>query len=44
MEKSRTSIVKKNWSHGYSWKGKTTVISVAHRLDIIRNYDKIGVM
>jgi len=26
------------------WKGKTTVISVVHRLDIIRSYDKIGVM
>jgi ABC-type multidrug transport system fused ATPase/permease subunit len=26
------------------WKGKTTVIAVVHRLDIIRNYDKIGVM
>lgn len=26
------------------WKGKTTVIAVAHRLDIIKNYDKIGVM
>jgi ABC-type multidrug transport system fused ATPase/permease subunit len=26
------------------WKGKTTVISVAHRLDIVKNYDKIAVM
>jgi ABC-type multidrug transport system fused ATPase/permease subunit len=26
------------------WKGKKTVISVAHRLDIVRNYDKIAVM
>ena len=26
------------------WQGKTTVIAVVHRLDIIRNYDKIGVM
>ena len=26
------------------WKGKTTVIAVVHRLDIIKNYDKIGVM
>ncbi len=25
-------------------KGKTTVISVAHRLDIVKNYDKIAVM
>jgi ABC-type sugar transport system ATPase subunit len=26
------------------WKGKTTLIAVVHRLDIIKNYDKIGVM
>ena len=26
------------------WKGKTSVISVAHRLDIVKNYDKIAVM
>ena len=26
------------------WKGKTTVISVVHRLDIIKNFNKIGVM
>jgi len=26
------------------WKGKCTLISIAHRLDIIRNYDKIAVM
>lgn len=26
------------------WKGKTTLISVVHRLDIIKNYDKIAVM
>jgi len=26
------------------WKGKTTLISVAHRLDMIKSYDKIGVM
>ncbi len=26
------------------WKGKKTVISVAHRLDIVKNYDKIAVM
>ncbi|MBT8371835.1 MAG: hypothetical protein KJO34_12790 [Deltaproteobacteria bacterium] len=26
------------------WKGKTTVIAVIHRLDIIKNYDKIAVM
>ncbi len=26
------------------WKGKSTLISVVHRLDIIRNYDKIAVM
>ncbi|MBI5591891.1 MAG: ABC transporter ATP-binding protein/permease [Deltaproteobacteria bacterium] len=26
------------------WKGKTTLISVVHRLDIIRNYDKVAVM
>lgn len=26
------------------WKGKSTIISVAHRLDIIKNYDKIAVM
>ena len=26
------------------WKGKRTVISVAHRLDIVKNYDKIAVM
>ncbi len=26
------------------WKGKSTVISVIHRLDIIKNYDRIAVM
>jgi ABC-type dipeptide/oligopeptide/nickel transport system ATPase subunit len=26
------------------WKGKATLIAVVHRLDIIRNFDKIGVM
>jgi ABC-type multidrug transport system fused ATPase/permease subunit len=26
------------------WKGKTTLIAVVHRLDIIKGYDKIGVM
>ena len=26
------------------WKGRTTVISVVHRLDIVKNYDKIAVM
>jgi len=26
------------------WKNKSTLIAVVHRLDIIRNYDKIGVM
>lgn len=26
------------------WKGKSTVISVAHRLDIVKNYDRIAVM
>jgi len=26
------------------WKGKTTLISVVHRLDIIKNYDKVAVM
>ncbi len=26
------------------WKGTTTLISVVHRLDIIKNYDKIAVM
>ena len=26
------------------WKGKSTVISIAHRLDIIKNYDYIAVM
>ena len=26
------------------WKGKRTVISVVHRLDIVKNYDKIAVM
>ncbi len=26
------------------WKGRSTVISVAHRLDTIKNYDKIAVM
>jgi ABC-type multidrug transport system fused ATPase/permease subunit len=26
------------------WKGKRTIISVAHRLDIVKNYDKIAVM
>lgn len=26
------------------WKDKSTLISVVHRLDIIRNYDKIAVM
>jgi len=26
------------------WKGKSTIIAVAHRLDTIRNYDKIAVM
>ncbi len=26
------------------WKGKSTVISIAHRLDIIRNYDYVAVM
>jgi ABC-type multidrug transport system fused ATPase/permease subunit len=26
------------------WKGKTTLIAVVHRLDIIKSYDKIGVM
>ena len=26
------------------WKGKTTLIAVVHRLDIIKNFDKIGVM
>jgi ABC-type multidrug transport system fused ATPase/permease subunit len=26
------------------WKGRSTLISVVHRLDIIRNYDRIAVM
>jgi ABC-type multidrug transport system fused ATPase/permease subunit len=26
------------------WKGKSTIISVVHRLDIIKNYDKVAVM
>jgi ABC-type multidrug transport system fused ATPase/permease subunit len=26
------------------WKGKSTLISVVHRLDIIKNYDKVAVM
>jgi ABC-type multidrug transport system fused ATPase/permease subunit len=26
------------------WKGKSTLIAVAHRLDIIKNYDKVAVM
>ena len=26
------------------WKGKATLIAVVHRLDIIKNFDKIGVM
>ena len=26
------------------WKGKSTLIAVVHRLDIIKNYDKIAVM
>jgi ABC-type multidrug transport system fused ATPase/permease subunit len=26
------------------WKGQTTLIAVVHRLDIIKGYDKIGVM
>ena len=26
------------------WKGKSTLIAVIHRLDIIKGYDKIGVM
>jgi ABC-type multidrug transport system fused ATPase/permease subunit len=26
------------------WKGRSTVVAVIHRLDIIENYDKIAVM
>jgi len=26
------------------WKGKSTLIAVVHRLDIIKNYDRVGVM
>jgi len=26
------------------WKGKSTLISVVHRLDTIKNYDKVAVM
>jgi ABC-type multidrug transport system fused ATPase/permease subunit len=26
------------------WKDSTTLISVVHRLDIIKNYDKVAVM
>jgi ABC-type multidrug transport system fused ATPase/permease subunit len=26
------------------WKGKSTLIAVVHRLDIIKNYDSIAVM
>ncbi|MGA8017258.1 MAG: ABC transporter ATP-binding protein, partial [Desulfobacterales bacterium] len=26
------------------WKGKSTLISVVHRLDIIKNFDKVAVM
>ena len=26
------------------WKGKSTLIAVVHRLDIIKNYDKVAVM
>ena len=26
------------------WKGKSTLISVVHRLDIIKNYDRVAVM
>jgi ABC-type bacteriocin/lantibiotic exporter with double-glycine peptidase domain len=26
------------------WKGKSTLIAVVHRLDIIKNYDSVGVM
>ena len=26
------------------WKGKSTLIAVVHRLDIIKNYDQVAVM
>ena len=26
------------------WKGKATLVAVVHRLDIIKNYDRIGVL
>ena len=26
------------------WKGKSTLIAVVHLLDIIKNYDRVGVM
>lgn len=26
------------------WKGKSTLISVVHRLDIVKNYDQVAVM
>ena len=26
------------------WKGKSTLIAVVHRLDIIKNYDRVAVM
>ncbi|NIS17468.1 MAG: hypothetical protein GWN14_19710, partial [candidate division Zixibacteria bacterium] len=26
------------------WKGKSTLIAVVHRLDIINNYDRVAVM
>jgi ABC-type multidrug transport system fused ATPase/permease subunit len=28
----------------HHWKGRSTVISIAHRLDIIKNYDYVAVM
>ncbi|MFW6333336.1 MAG: hypothetical protein ACOC23_08550, partial [Thermodesulfobacteriota bacterium] len=26
------------------WRGKSTIISIAHRLDTVKNYDRIAVM
>jgi ABC-type multidrug transport system fused ATPase/permease subunit len=26
------------------WKGTTTLVAVVHRLDIVKNYDKVAVM
>jgi ABC-type bacteriocin/lantibiotic exporter with double-glycine peptidase domain len=49
MDEATSALDNKSQTHirtllDTHWKGKATLIAVVHRLDIIKNFDKIGVM